>query len=54
MSGGYISLLKKQNPGVVALSPHDSCDASIEEFRKTFGAKYRDIKVGETIVIGNH
>ena len=48
-----INLLKKKNPGIVALSAHDSCDASIEEFRKAFGVKYRDIKVGETIVVGN-
>jgi len=48
-----INLLKKKNPGIVALSPHDSCNASIEEFRKAFGKKYRNIRVGETIVVGN-
>lgn len=48
-----INLLKKINLSIVALSAHDSCDASIEEFRKAFGEKYRDIRVGETIVVGN-
>jgi len=48
-----INLLKKKNLGFVALSAHDSCDASIEEFRKAFGEKYRDIRIGETIVVGN-
>lgn len=48
-----INLLKKRSPGFVALSAHDSCDISIEEFRKAFGASYRDVKVGEPIVIGS-
>lgn len=48
-----INLLKKINPGIVALSAHDSCDVSIEEFRKAFGVKYRDVKIGEAIVVGN-
>lgn len=48
-----IDLLKKLKPGIVAFSAHDSCDVSIEEFRKTFGASYRDVKVGEPIVVGN-
>jgi 7,8-dihydropterin-6-yl-methyl-4-(beta-D-ribofuranosyl)aminobenzene 5'-phosphate synthase len=48
-----INLLKMMNPGIVALSAHDSCDASIKEFHKTFGANYRDVKVGETIIVGS-
>lgn len=47
-----INLLKKINPGIVAISAHDSCDVSIEEFRKVFGNNYRDVKVGESIIIG--
>lgn len=49
-----INLLKMMNPGIVSISAHDSCDASIEEFKKAFGANYRDIKVGETILVGSH
>ena len=49
-----INLLKKRNPVVVGLSGHDSCDASIEAFRNAFPEIYKDIKVGEKIVIGKH
>lgn len=48
-----INLLKMMNLGIVSISAHDSCDASIEEFKKTFGSNYRDIKVGETIIVGS-
>jgi len=47
-----IGFLKKNNPGVVGLSPHDSCDASLEAFRQAFPGIYKEIKVGEKIVIG--
>jgi 7,8-dihydropterin-6-yl-methyl-4-(beta-D-ribofuranosyl)aminobenzene 5'-phosphate synthase len=46
-----ITLLKSKHPGVVALSAHDSCDASLAAFRNAFGEAYRDIRVGEPIVI---
>jgi len=46
-----IDILKKVNPKVVGLSPHDSCDASIAAFRKAFQNEYKDIIVGERIVI---
>ncbi|MGB9736571.1 MAG: MBL fold metallo-hydrolase [bacterium] len=46
-----IDLLKKRNPGVVALSAHDSCDESIAAFKNAFPAIYKEIKVGERIVI---
>jgi len=46
-----IDYLKKLNPGVVGLSAHDSCDASIASFRNAFPNAYRDIKVGERIII---
>jgi len=52
--GENIKLLKKKNPSIVALSAHDSCDGSIEEFRKAFGTRYRDLNVGERIFIGSH
>lgn len=48
-----IELLKKRNPKVVALSAHDSCDASLEAFRNAFPTAYKEIKVGESIIIGN-
>ena len=47
-----INLLKKRNPGVVGLSGHDSCDTSIKAFRRAFPEIYKDIKVGEKIVVG--
>ena len=46
-----IDYLRQRDIGVVGLSPHDSCDASIEAFRQTFRETYRDIVVGEEIVI---
>ena len=48
-----INLLKNKKPGIVAISTHVSSDASINEFRKIFRDNYRDVKVGETIVVGN-
>ena len=46
-----IAYLQRRNPQVVALSPHDSCDWSIEAFRQTFGGAYRDLRVGEAIEV---
>lgn len=48
-----VALLKRLNPKVVGLSAHDSCDASIVAFRDTFLNVYREIKVGEKIIIGS-
>lgn len=48
-----IERLKKRNPEVVGLSAHDSCDASVAAFRSAFPTAYKEIKVGESIVIGN-
>jgi len=36
----------------VSLSPHDSSDETIEAFRKVFGDRYHDLRVGESQVIG--
>ena len=41
--------LKARSPKVVALSPHDSCDESIEAFKETFPDAYTHIMVGESI-----
>jgi 7,8-dihydropterin-6-yl-methyl-4-(beta-D-ribofuranosyl)aminobenzene 5'-phosphate synthase len=47
-----IEVLRNIKPGIVALSPHDSCDVSINAFRKAFPNAYRDIRVGKYLVIG--
>lgn len=46
-----INHLKTINPKVVGLSAHDSSKASIEAFRKAFPTAYKDIRVGERIII---
>ena len=46
-----IDLLSTKGPQWVSLSPHDSSDEVIEAFRKTFGARYQDLRVGELQVI---
>ncbi|MBW2096821.1 MAG: MBL fold metallo-hydrolase [Deltaproteobacteria bacterium] len=46
-----IQLLKTREPQLVALSAHDSCDASLSMFRDSFQEAYKDMKVGESIVI---
>jgi 7,8-dihydropterin-6-yl-methyl-4-(beta-D-ribofuranosyl)aminobenzene 5'-phosphate synthase len=46
-----IELLKARRPGVVGLSAHDSCDASIEAFHRAFGSAYHEVLVGERIVV---
>jgi 7,8-dihydropterin-6-yl-methyl-4-(beta-D-ribofuranosyl)aminobenzene 5'-phosphate synthase len=46
-----IEFLKSRNPKLVALSAHDSCDASLTAFRNAFTEAYREIRVGERIKI---
>jgi 7,8-dihydropterin-6-yl-methyl-4-(beta-D-ribofuranosyl)aminobenzene 5'-phosphate synthase len=46
-----ITFLKAKNPKVVALSAHDSCDASLSAFRDAFSEAYREVRVGERIII---
>ena len=46
-----IGFLKARNPKVVALSAHDSSDASLAAFRDAFGEAYRELRVGERIII---
>ncbi len=48
---GNIDYLGERDVGVVGLSPHDSCDASIEAFKRTFLGTYSEIIVGQEIVI---
>jgi 7,8-dihydropterin-6-yl-methyl-4-(beta-D-ribofuranosyl)aminobenzene 5'-phosphate synthase len=47
-----INTLRERKPGIVSLSAHDSSDEAIEQFRQAFGSAYRDLRVGEVIVIG--
>ena len=46
-----IRILESRKPRLVALSSHDSSDASIEAFSKAFPDAYMDLLVGEKIVI---
>ena len=46
-----INAIKRVNPMLVSLSAHDSSDWSIDQFRKAFGDKYVDLKVGEEILV---
>jgi len=47
----HIALLKDRDLGIVAISAHDSCDASIARFREAFPDAFREIKVGQRIAI---
>ena len=47
-----IEYIKKVNPKIVAISAHDSCDASIGAFKDGFRKQFRDIVVGNPIIIG--
>lgn len=42
-----IEVLKAVNPAIVSLSPHDSSDWSLEQFRKSFGVKFVELKAGK-------
>ncbi len=46
-----IKAIKEANPQIISLSAHDSSDWAIEEFKKTFGNKYRDLRVGDEIIL---
>jgi 7,8-dihydropterin-6-yl-methyl-4-(beta-D-ribofuranosyl)aminobenzene 5'-phosphate synthase len=46
-----IEAVKKVNPNVLALSPHDSSDVSLELFRKAFGKSFQIIRVGQPIIL---
>lgn len=48
---GAIEAVKKENPKVIALSPHDSSDISLDLFRKAFGDAFQVIQVGQPIVL---
>jgi 7,8-dihydropterin-6-yl-methyl-4-(beta-D-ribofuranosyl)aminobenzene 5'-phosphate synthase len=46
-----IEVLKAVNPAIVSLSPHDSSDWSLEQFRKSFGNKFIELKAGREITL---
>lgn len=46
-----ISAMKKVDPRFVALSPHDSSDWSLQQFKDAFGDRYHALKVGEPLEI---
>jgi 7,8-dihydropterin-6-yl-methyl-4-(beta-D-ribofuranosyl)aminobenzene 5'-phosphate synthase len=48
-----VEALQQTRPSIVAISAHDSCDASIDAFRKAFPSSYQDIRVGKNLVIAN-
>jgi 7,8-dihydropterin-6-yl-methyl-4-(beta-D-ribofuranosyl)aminobenzene 5'-phosphate synthase len=42
-----IDQLAKHNPQWVSVSAHDSSDETIDQFRRAFGERYHDLRVGE-------
>ncbi len=46
-----IEMLRKENPAVVSLSPHDSSDWTLERFKNAFGDRYTTIHVGRKILL---
>gem|GEM_PF-6810868 len=43
--------LRREEPQLVSLSPHDSCDWSVDLFRETFPGHYEELMVGKEIVV---
>lgn len=48
----HLERLRGRRPGIVSLSGHDSSDEAVEQFRQAFGPAYRDLRVGERIIVG--
>lgn len=46
-----IEAIKKEDPQLVSLSPHDSSDWSLDQFKRAFGDKYHELKAGKEITI---
>lgn len=46
-----IAAIQKVSPKIVALSPHDSSDWCIDQFKQAFPDTYVDVKVGKEIII---
>jgi len=47
-----IERIKALNPKIVSLSAHDSSDEALDKFRTAFGTTYRELLVGDLIIIG--
>ena len=48
---GYVDVLKGYEPRLVALSPHDSSEFSINVFREAFPESFIELRVGTPIII---
>ena len=46
-----IEFIKKVNPQIISLSPHDSSDWTINKFKEAFGEKYVELLAGKEIRI---
>ena len=46
-----LTMLKRRNLGLIAVSGHDSSDEVIAKVHEMFGAAHRYLRVGEEIVI---
>lgn len=46
-----LAMLGTRNVGLVSIGGHDSSDEAIERARARFGAAWRDLRVGEPIVV---
>jgi 7,8-dihydropterin-6-yl-methyl-4-(beta-D-ribofuranosyl)aminobenzene 5'-phosphate synthase len=46
-----IEAVKRVHPRIISLSPHDSSDWSIAQFREAFQGEYIDLKVGKEILL---
>ncbi len=44
-----IAALKRAGVGAVGISPHDSCDWTLDQFRQAFKGSYHEVAVGHTI-----
>ncbi len=46
-----IQAIKKNNPSLVSISPHDSSDWTIEKFKEAFTGKYIELQAGKAIKV---
>jgi len=46
-----IEAIKEVDPQIISLSAHDSSDWSIDQFKKAFGEKFTDLRVGSEIIL---
>lgn len=49
--GQKIDLLKKEQPGIIGISTHDSSDKSVQAFKNAFGEAYKDLKTAGWIIV---